>query len=263
MLQSYIWDLDGTLLDSYGSIVTSLVDVARETGAADTYDDIMKAVKLGAVSAYLRELAARRGMEYSELYRQYRKISHERLGEITLMAGAIRTLEGLKRAGASHFVYTHRGASTGPLLERLGLTGFFREIVTFEYGFQPKPSGEGAEYLVRRYGLEKDRTAYIGDRPLDVLCAKNAGIRAVLFRPEDSCVEPSGNEDLVIGHLEELLTLKDMETQSAFTPSRASLYSGAPVDGHPADRTQSHSPPAPSERRLQSRDSQTSAGNPG
>ena len=30
MLKSYIWDLDGTLLDSYGSIVSSLVAAAQE-----------------------------------------------------------------------------------------------------------------------------------------------------------------------------------------------------------------------------------------
>ena len=30
MWKAYIWDLDGTLLDSYGSIVSSLVSVARD-----------------------------------------------------------------------------------------------------------------------------------------------------------------------------------------------------------------------------------------
>ena len=33
IIKAYIWDLDGTLLDSYGSIVSSLVSVARECGA--------------------------------------------------------------------------------------------------------------------------------------------------------------------------------------------------------------------------------------
>lgn len=205
MLQAYIWDLDGTLLDSYGSIVSSLVAVAREAGAEDAYDDIMKAVKLGAVSYYLRDLAARSGREYALLYERYREVSHGRQEEISLIPGAARTLEGLMRAGACHFVYTHRGSSAGPVLDRLGLTGYFREIVTARAGFRPKPSGEGAAYLIRKYGLEKDRTAYVGDRALDVLCAKDAGIRAVLYCPEDSCVKPAGNEDLVIGRLEDLL----------------------------------------------------------
>lgn len=206
MLRSYIWDLDGTLLDSYGSIVSSLVDVAGECGEFDSYEHIMQAVKQGAVSTYLRELSSRSGQDYSGLYQRYREISHERLNEITLIPGAKETLEGLKKHGADHYVYTHRGKSTGVLLKRLGLTGCFREIVTFEMGFKPKPSGEGVSYLVRKYGLEKAATAYVGDRSLDVYCAKDAGVKAVLYCPEDSCVEPTGKEDLVIGRLEDLLS---------------------------------------------------------
>ena len=205
MLKNVIWDLDGTLLDSYGSIVQSLVTIAREAGVNDSQNDILKAVKLGAVSAYLRELAARCGLDYSQLYRRYREISHDRLEEIALIPGAIRTLEELKRAGAVHFVYTHRGKSTGPLLERLGITGYFREIVTFVNGFKPKPSGEGVRYLVEKYALDPNRTAYVGDRALDVLCARDAGVKAILFCPKDSCVAPTGQEDLVIERLEELI----------------------------------------------------------
>ena len=95
-------------------------------------------------------------------------------------------------------------SSSGPLLERLGLTVFFTEIVTFEYGFRPKPSGEGVEYLAGKYGLDKAVTAYVGDRTLDVLCAKDAGVKAVLYLPEGSCVVPAGSEDKIIRKLEEL-----------------------------------------------------------
>lgn len=206
MMKSYIWDLDGTLLDSYGSIVSSLVDVAGECGAADSYEHIMQAVKQGAVSTYLRELSSRSGQDYSGLYQRYRTISHKRLEEITLIPGAKETLEGLKKQGTDHYVYTHRGKSTGVLLERLGLTGYFREIVTYEMGFKPKPSGEGVTFLVRKYVLEKADTAYVGDRSLDVYCAKDAGVKAILYCPEDSCVKPTGTEDLVIGRLENLLS---------------------------------------------------------
>ena len=209
MLKFFIWDLDGTLLDSYGSIVSSLTEVARECGAGDSRDGILKTVKDTAVSVYLRDLAERSGRDYGKLYQRYREISHERLEEITLIPGAVRTLERLKNGGARHFVYTHRGGSTGSLLERLGLTGYFEEIVTFEYGLKPKPSGEGVEYLVRRYGLAREETAYVGDRHLDVFCAKDAGVKAVLYCPEDSCVSPAGQEDLVISRLEELADLPE------------------------------------------------------
>ena len=205
MLKNYIWDLDGTLIDSYDCIVSSLVSVAESAGADDSYEDIMKAVKRGSVSAYLRGLADRYGIEYEETYRSYRNLSHEQMTRITLIPGAEETLRGLRDAGAEHFVYTHRGQSTGALLERLNLADYFTEVVTFERGFRPKPSGEGVAYLVEKYGLDRDRTVYVGDRALDVLCGKDAGVKAVLYLPEGSCVEPTGEEDRIIGRLEELL----------------------------------------------------------
>ena len=204
-LTAFIWDLDGTLLDSYGSIVSSLALVGAEIGVCDSAEQIMVAVKRGSVSSYLREMAERSGVSYESLYRRYRVISHEKMSEITLIDGAAETLSALKNAGARHFVYTHRGASAGPLLSRLGLTDFFEEIVTFEYGFEPKPSGEGVRYLVQKYGLSLETTAYVGDRALDVGCAKDAGVYAILLLPANSCVIPTGEEDLVIQHLCELI----------------------------------------------------------
>ena len=204
-LKAYIWDLDGTLFDSYGSIVSSLAAVAGEYGAASPEAEIMKAVKQGSVSGYLRGLSGRTGKDYEFLYGRYREVSHEKMDEITLVPGAAETLESLKNAGARHFVYTHRGRSTRLLLERLGLAPFFEEVVTFENGFRPKPSGEGVKYLTDRYGLEKETTAYVGDRTLDVRYAKDAGVKAVLFLPGDSCVVPEGGEDRIIRKLEELI----------------------------------------------------------
>ena len=204
-LNAYIWDLDGTLFDSYGSIVSSLVALASEYRVPDSYDGIMKAVKQGAVSAYLRTLSEKSGAETDLLYSRYREISHSRMDEITLIPGAAETLEALRRRGARHFVYTHRGQSSRPLLDRLGLTPFFTEIVTFEHGFRPKPSGEGVEYLVGKYGLSKASAAYVGDRTIDVYCANDAGVKAILYLPEDSCVIPTGTEDRIIRRLEDLL----------------------------------------------------------
>ena len=205
-MKAYIWDLDGTLLDSYESIVSSLVELSGEVQAPDSHSAILKAVKQGSVSAYLRELSGRCAADDDFLRRRYREISHGKMDEITLIPGALETLSALENAGAEHFVYTHRGKSTEPLLDRLELKDFFTEIVIFDHRFQPKPSGEGVEYLVKKHGLPKESTAYVGDRTLDVYCAKDAGVQAILYLPEDSCVVPTGLEDRIIRRLEDLLT---------------------------------------------------------
>lgn len=203
-LQAYIWDLDGTLFDSYSSIVSSLTEVAGACGTVDSFERILTAVKRGSVSKYLRDLSEICGKSTEDLYQMYRNTSHSKLDEITLIPDALKTLQTLQDQGAKHFVYTHRGASTLPLLDRLGISRFFTEVVTHEHGFKPKPSGEGVMYLLEKYSLNRAMTTYVGDRTLDVLCAKDAGVQAVLYLPENSCVLPSGEEDRIIRNLTEL-----------------------------------------------------------
>ncbi len=203
-ISNYIWDLDGTLLDSYGCIVSSLEELAGECHTQDSAAEIMRIVKQGSVTEYVRGLAERTGRDSGTLFRRYREISHARTDMITLIPGAAETLQALKNRGARHFVYTHRGDSSFPLLDRLDIRRYFTEIVTSGNGFRPKPSGEGVAYLAEKYRLDRAATAYVGDRTLDVYCAKDAGVQAILYLPEDSCVRPTGAEDRIIRRLEEL-----------------------------------------------------------
>ena len=159
-MTAYIWDLDGTLLDSYGVIVEGAVRTAADAGQQDPAEEVLKAVKRETVSAYLRGVSARSGVPFEQLLATYRAYAHGLDDRIPLVDGAKETLEGLARAGAAHYVYTHRGGSSGPILERLGIRDCFREIVTSEYGFRVKPSGEGVRYLVEKYGLKIDRIAF-------------------------------------------------------------------------------------------------------
>ena len=103
-LKAYIWDMDGTLIDSYGAIVSSLADVARTCGAADSPETILKAVKQGSVSGYLRDLSAATGKSTEALYQMYRVTGHAKDHEITLIPGAAETLEALQAQKAQHFV---------------------------------------------------------------------------------------------------------------------------------------------------------------
>ena len=203
-MTAYIWDLDGTLLDSYELITAAAAGAAADAGIHDSPDRVMKAVKQGSVTAYLKDVESRSGKPFEDLMKQYRVYTHATDARIGLIDGAKETLERLRRSGAAHFVYTHRGASSEPILQRLDILQYFREVVTSVYGFAPKPSGEGVRYLLDRYGLDSALTWYVGDRSLDILCAKDAGVKALLYLPEDSCVAATGMEDRVIRDLRKL-----------------------------------------------------------
>lgn len=203
-MAAYIWDLDGTLLDSYCVIIEGAKCTAREFGVPDEPEEILRVVKQGSLSVYLKDLAARTGVSADLLMERYRFYSHALDDRIPLIDGAKETLERLAGCGAEHYVYTHRGDSSGPILERLGILDCFREVVTAAYGFPSKPSGKGVLYLTEKYGLDPRQTWYVGDRALDVLCAKDAGVMAVLLLPEGSYVVPTGQEDLIVRSLREI-----------------------------------------------------------
>ena len=203
-MTAYIWDLDGTLLDSYGVIVEAAARTAADEGINDPKDYILKVVKQKSCTAYMEEIGSQCGKTVREVFAQYQKHTHALDDLIILIDGAKETLKRLQEAGAVHFVYTHRGSSSEPILERLGVLKCFREVVTSMYGFAPKPSGEGVRFLVEKYGLDPEQTWYVGDRTLDVYCAKDAGVKALLYLAPDTCVEATGKEDRIVKDLREI-----------------------------------------------------------
>ena len=203
-MTAYIWDLDGTLLDSYAVIVKGAKDAVEDAGLPDTENDVLKGVKQVSVTSYLKGAAERSGIPFEEMKQRYRMHAHALDDEITLIDGAKETLERLRREGAEHFVYTHRGASSRPILTRLGILDCFRDIVTAEAKFAPKPSGEGVRYLLEKYGLDPADTWYVGDRAVDMYCAKDAGVNALLYLEPDPVVTPTGVEDRIVRSLREI-----------------------------------------------------------
>ena len=201
MGDDYIWDLDGTLLDSYPVIVSSLEKAAREMGIPAEPDAILKKVKLDSVSGFLREHVESRGVSAEDFMDLYRRNCLEAEAFIRLTPGAAETLNRLREAGGRHFVYTHRGASTRRILEQLGILDAFEDIVTHEAGFPPKPAPDGILYLLAKHRLDPGRTWYAGDRALDIGCGVHAGVRTILYLEPGAVVDPTGREDRVVTSL--------------------------------------------------------------
>ena len=211
-MEAYIWDLDGTLFDSYGLISESAAETLRDFGVPAEAEELLPEIKNRSLTGLFRRMAESAGVPFETLFGRYREITHAREDRISLIPGAAETLRALRENGAGHYVYTHRGASAFTILERLGIREEFADIITGEEGFAPKPSGDGVRELIRRHGLDPRKTCYVGDRPMDVLCGRDAGVTAVLYLPPDGCVAPTGQEDRIVSSLAELLETGPEET---------------------------------------------------
>ena len=200
-----IWDLDGTLLDSYGVIVSSLREVYAEKGIFLSEKEILNAAINESVAAFIKKMEAKHGLSFEELKGRYSLISASKLADIKAMPNAKETLESLQKAGVLNLVLTHRGTTTKTVLENLGLSTYFKEVVTSKNGFARKPSPEGLNYLVNKHHLKRESTYYIGDRPIDVECANAAGVKSIMFIPPSSVAKTTGKETLVVHDLLEIV----------------------------------------------------------
>ena len=202
-----IWDLDGTLLDSYGVIVDSLYQIYQEKGVMIDKSEILYDVINESVSAFIKKMELRFGIPFDSLKDRYSIISGKEKLNIKAMEHAREILEYLQSKNIRNFVFTHRGVTTETVLNNIGITSYFDEIVNSLNGFERKPSPDGLNYLLDKYHLDKENTYYVGDRPIDIRCANNAHIKSIMYIPKQSVAKPTGKETFVIS---DLLDIKDI-----------------------------------------------------
>ena len=206
MKKAIIWDLDGTLLDSYDVIVDSIYRTFLENDISCSKEEIHRHAIRFSINSLFSAYAQQRGIDVHLLKQRYSQISSGMYMDIKVMNHGREALQALTDKGVENYVFTHRGKTTIPVLDNLELTPFFREIVTSQNGFARKPDPEGLHYLMAKYDLHPAATYYVGDRSLDMECAVNAGISGVLYMPEGS-IDVSGAETYLIKDLLEILNI--------------------------------------------------------
>lgn len=204
---AFIWDLDGTLLDSYGIIVDSLHQIYKEKGADIDKQEILRDVINESVSSFIKKMEQRFGIPFDDLKDRYSIISGAEKLNIKAMKHTHEILSFIKDNKIPNFVFTHRGATTETVLKNIGIYSYFDEIVTSLNAFKRKPDPEGINYLVNKYNLDKENTYYVGDRPIDINCANNAHVKSIMFIPCESVAHPTGKETYII---KDLLEIKDI-----------------------------------------------------
>lgn len=207
MNTAVIWDLDGTLFDSYPVIVESIYLTFQEAGIHLSREEIKEYAIRASSNALFYDAADERGIAAEALFERYRQFSRARYTQIVPMDGAMETLELLHRQNIRQFIYTHRGKTTIPVLDHLKMTSYFDEILTSESGFARKPSPEAVDYLIQTYDLDREHTYYVGDRGLDMACAKNAGIAGVLLRRPGDLDVADGTETYIVSDLKKILDI--------------------------------------------------------
>jgi len=178
---AFIWDLDGTLLDSYEAILSGIEETFAQFSIPYDKEQVREFILKYSVQDLLVQVAEERKLDVEMLNQLRAQSLAEKNAQVVLMPGAREVLAWAKETGIQQFVYTHKGDNAFAILRDLGLESYFTEILTSQSGFARKPSPEAAIYLLEKYQLDPDNTYYIGDRTLDVEFAQNSGIQSINF----------------------------------------------------------------------------------
>jgi HAD superfamily hydrolase (TIGR01549 family) len=176
-MTTFIWDLDGTLIDSYEVFLEALSESFANFNLPFDRETVYNFIKGQSVNALLKEQA----VSFQEIKEDFTVNSTAKNEKIKLMAGAKAVLDWTQKENIQNFIYTHKGKNAYDLLNQLEISPYFLEIVTSENGFKRKPHPEAINYLLEKYKLKPEETYYIGDRILDIEAAHNSGIHSINF----------------------------------------------------------------------------------
>lgn len=211
-LRTFLFDLDGTLIDS----VQLILDSYHHTLAAHGLPPRSDAEWLAGVGTPLTAQFspwkddARMMEALIETYREYNLANHDRMVRgFPGVVQAVRAIRGLGRQTGLVTSKNRRGALRG--LQLVGLDDAMDVLVCADEVTNAKPHPEPVETAVRLLSADPATTVYIGDSIHDMHSGRGAGVRtaAVLWGPfSRSQLEPA-DPDFWLERPDELLSLLD------------------------------------------------------
>lgn len=173
---SIIFDLDGTLIDSFEAINDAFDEVfSRFQGRTITFKESNAYVGV-PLEGLLGELFGKENQDEAILIfrNRYKEVCFEKT---SLINGVKELLVYLKRKGKSLNVATNKtGSISRKLLEHLEIGNLFDYIFGVYDGLEGKPSPEMIKKIVEKTNIPLPKAILVGDSPIDIMTAKNAGI---------------------------------------------------------------------------------------
>jgi phosphoglycolate phosphatase len=207
--RAVVFDLDGTLLDSYAAIHECLSLVLAAFGRPPvTPDETRRMVGHGLEALVARAVGAENVAAGVRIFRD----RYEQIGPTssTLLPGADSVTLRLREAGIPLAIASNKPSRfTREILEALGILGRFAFVGGPDDGFPPKPAPHMVFMALATMGAKGPESVYVGDMPIDVATARAAEIPVVAVstgsatEAELRAVSP----DLLIGNLNELPAL--------------------------------------------------------
>jgi phosphoglycolate phosphatase len=181
---TYIFDLDGTLLDTLGDLAASVNHALRTHGLPEhSIDDVRRFVGNGVRKLMERAVPDGAGNPlFDETFATFRQyyMAHS-LDTTRPYEGIPETLEALKARGCHLAVVSNKMmAATQELCYH-----FFPSTIEVAIGedeaagIRRKPAPDTVFAALKALGVGKENAVYVGDSDVDIQTARNAGIPCI------------------------------------------------------------------------------------
>lgn len=182
MKKLYIFDFDGTLGDSRGLIVRTMMDTFEQLDIAKpTVEACIETIGLPLADCFIvsAHLSDEEGEKCAEAYRKIFRRNNVK-GAVKPFEGVISTLNTLHEQGKILAVASSRGhESLDGLVDDFGITNLFTHIIGADDVVNAKPNPEPVNKILSSLSVSPKDTVVIGDAPYDILMGKNAGATAL------------------------------------------------------------------------------------
>jgi phosphoglycolate phosphatase len=214
MIRLYVFDLDGTLIDSLTDLAESVNELLGACGARRLEEPVIAGfVGDGAATLVARAFEEAGVPRPADALERFVDVYASRLMDHTRAYAGVPELLSALHGRADLAVLTNKPReATGRLLEGLDLAKYFDEdaVIGGDGPFARKPDPAGLLWLAARSGAPVSETILVGDSAIDWQTARNAGTRLCLVRYGFGFGRFAGqltDEDAVINSPQDLVSL--------------------------------------------------------
>jgi 2-phosphoglycolate phosphatase len=178
---AFLFDLDGTLLDTAPDMVAALNVLRQEEGFSRLpYPQVRPLVSHGATALVRHGFPTADGTPFETLRRRFLAIYAEALViESRPYEGVLEALAFLDSGAIPWGIVTNKSEGlTGPLLEHFELRSRAGVVVCGDTVTERKPHPMPLLHAAAQLGVEPASTVYVGDAKGDILAAQAAGMRS-------------------------------------------------------------------------------------
>jgi len=182
MNKSFVFDLDGTLLDTGADLALSMNYALRTMGFPEKDKDVLVTYVGDGLEEYIHrafetedvKIEKKAKILFEDFYRNH---NHE---ATILYDGVVETLKELQSRNAKLFVLSNKPIEFIPtLLKKLDIHEYFTDLIG-QYSLpQIKPDPAGLYYLMKKYKLERQNMFMIGDNYTDIEAGASAQVKTV------------------------------------------------------------------------------------